>query len=346
MQRAAEPSAEAGSSHEPMPESRLSRLLAAYPIVVVALTVVELVIRARNGPLAIFAVLEPLAFVAGLLLAPATLIRRARTLRLALVALVVVGAFRFGGEWVSAPATPAVTGGVQLRVVSWNLEFGARPATELVDALATTDVDVVALQELTPGHAAALTADPRVRARYPYQIMDPHPTVLGSGVLSRLPITDSERLRDPVGIRAVIRVGEGSVTLIDAHPLHGDLYPIAAADSFGYDTRARDASIDRLRATVDEAIGRGERVALVGDFNTASSEPAYDDLGRGLRDVHAEVGLGPGWTWRPTRLSGLPFGLVRIDYVFVSPRIVPLTSREDCSLAGDHCRLFATLSLD
>ena len=164
--------------------------------------------------------------------------------------------------------------------------------------------------------------------------------------MSRLPITDSERLRDPVGIRAVIAVGNGSVTLIDTHPLHGDLYPVAAADAFGYDTRARDASIARLRATVDEAVGHGERVVLVGDFNTASTEPAYDDLSRGLRDVHAEVGVGPGWTWRPTRVSGLPFGLVRIDYIFVGPGVLPLTSSENCSLAGDHCRLFAMLSLD
>jgi vancomycin resistance protein VanJ len=343
--RAAEPSEGRDSSREPMPEPPLLRLLAAYPIVVVALTALELVIRARNGPLAIFAVLEPLAFVAGLMLLPASLVRNARTLRLALTALVVVGAVRFGGEWVSMPGSPAVVGGVELRVMSWNLEFGARSAIELVDALATTDVDVVALQELTTEHAEALAADSRVRARYPYQVLDPHPTVLGSGVLSRLPITDSARLRDPVGIRAVVRVGDGSVTLIDTHPLHGDLYPVAAPDAFGYDTRARDASIARLRAIVDESIARGERVVVVGDFNTASTEPAYDDLSRGLRDVHTEVGQGPGWTWRPTRLSGLPFGLVRIDYVFVGPGIVTVTSSEDCSLPGDHCRLFATLSL-
>jgi hypothetical protein len=77
-----------------MRESRLLRLLAAYPIVVVALTILELVVRARNGPLAIFAVLEPLAFVAGLLRVPAGLIRSARTLRVALAALIVVGAVR------------------------------------------------------------------------------------------------------------------------------------------------------------------------------------------------------------------------------------------------------------
>jgi hypothetical protein len=81
--RAAEPMGGMRPSHEAMPENRLLRLLAAYPIVVVALTIAELVIRARNGPLAIFAILEPLAFVAGLLLMPTALIRSARTLRLA-----------------------------------------------------------------------------------------------------------------------------------------------------------------------------------------------------------------------------------------------------------------------
>jgi hypothetical protein len=81
--RAAAPIGGMRPSQEPMPENRLLRLLAAYPIVVAALTILELVVRARNGPLAIFAVLEPLAFVAGLLLMPAAFIRSARTLRLA-----------------------------------------------------------------------------------------------------------------------------------------------------------------------------------------------------------------------------------------------------------------------
>lgn len=78
---------------------------------------------------------------------------------------------------------------------------------------------------------------------------------------------------------------------------------------------------------------------VIGDFNTSPTEPAYDDLTRGLRDVHVEVGQGTGWTWRPSRFESLPLGFLRLDMAVIGGALDPVASSVDCSLPGDHCRL-------
>ena len=111
----------------------------------------------------------------------------------------------------------------------------------------------------------------------------------------------------------------------------------------GFDAGVRDRSLGHVLERWKAAIARGERMLLVGDFNVAPTEPAYRDLAAGLRDVHVEVGLGPGWTWRPARFEGFGVGLLRIDMAFTGPGLVPRGSAVDCGRPGDHCLLFVTV---
>ena len=97
---------------------------------------------------------------------------------------------------------------------------------------------------------------------------------------------------------------------------------------------------------MDAAIARGETVVIAGDFNTAPTEPAFSRLVAGLADAHAEVGIGPGWTWRPSRLEGLGVGLLRIDLALSGPGARPVTIEERCGLPGDHCQIVARFALD
>ena len=84
---------------------------------------------------------------------------------------------------------------------------------------------------------------------------------------------------------------------------------------------------------------------MLGDFNTTEREPAYAELSAGLHDAQKEAGVGLGMTWRPASLENLPFGLLRIDYLFASPRFVALAAGPDCTPRGsDHCLVSATFA--
>ena len=112
----------------------------------------------------------------------------------------------------------------------------------------------------------------------------------------------------------------------------------------GFDPSDRDAALEVLRDRADAAAVGSEALVLLGDFNVAPTEAAYHELAAGLLDAHTEVGIGPGWTWRPSRFERLPVGLLRIDYVLSSNHLAPVESTVTCPPIGDHCFVIARLA--
>ncbi len=94
---------------------------------------------------------------------------------------------------------------------------------------------------------------------------------------------------------------------------------------------------------------RGWRRACRSSCSVTSTRPRRSRRSTGwsdgLRDVHAQVGFGTGWTWRPIRLEFLGLGVLRIDHVIVSPDITPIAIDERCPAVGDHCLVQAELRL-
>ena len=248
-------------------------------------------------------------------------------------------------SWISIPAVRAADPASELAILSWNLELGARAGEAAVEGLRDQDVDVVALQELGPDHAAAIESDPDLRTRFPFRELSPHDGVEGMGLLSAHPIVRSQVLTDPMAIEAVLDVDGRAVTVISGHPFPGRIR-MAGPLPVSFDPTSRDLALARFRERVDGAIGRGETVIVAGDFNTAPTEPAFEQLVAGLADAHAEVGLGPGWTWRPSRMEGLGLGVLRIDLALSGPGVRPVAVNERCSLPGDHCQLGARFAFD
>ena len=202
----------------------------------------------------------------------------------------------------------------------------------------------MSLQELTPDAAAALDSDPRIRARYPYRALRPDPGVLGLGVLSAYPIVAETTFEDPVGLLIVVELAPGrQVAILDAHPFHSQISYGPRGLPVGIDSTERDLAIERLRSRIDVVAGTGRPFIVAGDFNTAPTEPAYNVLADGLLDVHREVGQGPGWTWRPSRLEDLGLGLLRIDFILAGGGAIPAAIAVDCGHPGDHCLVDATV---
>jgi endonuclease/exonuclease/phosphatase (EEP) superfamily protein YafD len=308
---------------------------------------VLMILRPESGPLGVLEVFTPHLALLGIALIPFTFLDRRRAAAISAVALVVVTVARFGGDWISLPVGAPPDGTVRIEVETWNLETDARPPADTVAALKQTAADVVGLQELQDETAAAITSDAELAARYPYHAFAPRPGVLGLGLLSRFPISDATYKTNPAFQEMSLDLGAGRrLAILNSHPLHASVSGLGRSRlPIGLDVARRNQDLVEIRSRIEARIAAGWPVVLLGDLNTASSEPAFDRLTRGLRDVHAEAGFGPGWTWRPIRLEFLGIGLIRIDHVIVSPTILPLAIGEVCPAIGDHCLVRAAIGL-
>jgi vancomycin resistance protein VanJ len=322
-------------------------LLAGYAVALLVQTVLHVVAPQRDGLLAIVQVGAPHLFLPLAVLLPIALALGQRRVVLLLLLAAVVGAARFGPGMVSLPAGPAAPEATW-RVATWNLAAGEASAADLIGRLLESDVEIIALPELTPAHAAAIEESASLRERFPYRLLAPHPSVLGMGMLSAHPATELQRSRQPPHILAEIELPDGvTVVTMAAHPLPPRFELLAGVLSLGYQAAGRDHDLAHLRSMLDHHLVAGRAVLVLADLNVTDREPAYADFSAGLVDAHRAAGVGPGSTWRPMRLSALPLGILRIDYVLTGGPLRPIAVSTECSaLTGDHCILWATVAVD
>jgi vancomycin resistance protein VanJ len=316
---------------------------AVHPLAVALLLALYVVAPQDNGPLAVIQIVVPHLALVGLVLVPFAFLRGARALRVGLVLLLIAFVIGLGDEWLSLPATPS--GGGSLRVATWNLEIESRSPAESVSWLRSETADVVALVELSQNTAVAIDGDTVLRAAFPYRELHPGSGVTGLGVLSRYPITGSDYATDPAREEVTLDANGSTVTIVAAHPLHGDIRFLGRIP-IDVDTTKRNADLELISDRIGELVNEGRKVVLMGDFNTAPTEPAFRRFTAGLKDAHRAVGIGPGWTWRPSRLEWLGIGLLRIDLVLAGSGLTPVSTTSRCPPVGDHCLLEAILTID
>lgn len=325
----------------------VARLALAAIVTVASVEWLLFLLRPDGGPFAVLQIIAPHLALASLIVVPFALLIRTRATGIAVGVLILVVGLRFGCDWISlSPATPPA-GSVQLDVVTWNLEIESRPGVDTAAMLRGRPADIIAVQELQPDAAAAIEADPGLTARYPYRKLVVREDVGGMGILSRLPILESAFQLDPIVQEATIDLGEGRrLGLVNAHPFHAEIETFGRTHvPVGMDPSRRNDDLAAVRVRIDELLGQGLPVLMLGDLNTATSEPAFDRFTTGLRDVHREVGLGPGWTWRPIKFEFLGIGLIAIDHIIVSPGLMPLSIAGECPAIGDHCLIEATVAV-
>ncbi|HET9851570.1 MAG TPA: endonuclease/exonuclease/phosphatase family protein [Candidatus Limnocylindrales bacterium] len=322
----------------------ITRLAVAYACVALAVLVIGAVLPVDDGALGMLAILAPYFALAVLPLVPLAVVSRSRVLGLAVAAVAAVFMLRLGGEWWSFPPAPVADGLRTIDVATWNIEAGAAPAPTVVAMLNRHPVDIVVLEELTFRAAEAIEADPAIAARYPHQALFPTRGVTGVGILSAFPLSDTSSAMSPARFEATIDVDGRRVIVLGAHPFPAEI-SLLAGTPVGLKPATRNADLALVRKRVLELDVQGNDVLLVGDFNTAPTEPAFERLTAGLHDAHAEVGVGPGWTWRPAPLEFLGTGLLRIDLILSTSALLPQRTSIECPARGDHCLFEATIAL-
>lgn len=242
----------------------------------------------------------------------------------------------------SAPAARAGdTTGFPLRVMTYNLHMGLDLRGDLsLERLAATieaeSPDVVALQEVSRGWVVSGSVDVLAwlarRLDMAYVFAPTADPLWGNAVLSRRPILDHQTFTLPTqdllirrGFLAVrIDLGGGEQAEIIATHLH---HPRDGG-------AVRELQSDTL---LDFWQGRG-RTVILGDFNASPGEPEVEMLRRaGLGDVLDLGGIRPGYTYPAIR------PVKRIDYIWISPDLMPSDVVVPSGLASDHLPVVATL---
>lgn len=197
----------------------------------------------------------------------------------------------------AAPALPGLPGSPgesALTIVSQNVRAQSGGGASSADDLRADAPDIVALTELDAASREAAGA--ALAEQYPYAY-----AVGTVGVWSAYPLSSGEPLDLGLGwnraLRVTVQAPAGDIRLYLVH---------AASVRPGAQT-ARDGMLAELAATVRD--DDSPRIIALGDFNSATTDPALRALGAELSLVRPTDGtLGLSW---PTA-----FPLVKIDHVF------------------------------
>lgn len=233
----------------------------------------------------------PWAGVALIALGVAALVRLSLFAGLAVAAALAVWWSAFG-----AAVLPSMSAGApRFTVVSENLRAQNPAAADIARSLAGRSPDIIALQELD---ASNLHAVERVLDA-PY----PHRYVVGTvGVWSRYPLSGGSKLD--------LKLGWSRALSVDADtpgaPTRIYVVHLASVRPLEYETR--DRMLDELTRTV--AADDAERLLVVGDFNTASTDRMLARLQGELSEASNST-IGLGFTWPAS------FPVARLDHAFV-----------------------------
>ena len=206
-----------------------------------------------------------------------------------------------------APESPSALTMVRLRVLSVNARCGRADPEALLRTLRQHNVDVLAIQELTP-QMVSRRRRPESRNCYHFPISIRGANSPGVGLWARWPLTP---LRPVPGLTAaaprarIDPLGGRPVTLTAVHPLspmqgHADIW------------MRELALIRQTLATVDEP------QVVAGDFNASRDHrPFRDLLAAGFLDCadSSQSRPWPGFTWPA---AGRTRPVMRLDHVLVS----------------------------
>jgi endonuclease/exonuclease/phosphatase (EEP) superfamily protein YafD len=200
---------------------------------------------------------------------------------------------------------PAFLADSHLTVMTCNVYFGRGDAAQILDVARTSDVDVLALQEITPELVDAL-ARLGIADRFPYSVLAPAPLWAGAALWSRFPLREARIEAVDQLYRVSARVG------LAADPSEDDP-AVSSLHIHAPWPPAPGPWIDQLHALRDELKALSGPCIVMGDFNASIDHaPFRGVLSAGCLDATATSRSWPALTY-PDHLR-LP-ALIAIDHV-------------------------------
>ncbi len=226
-------------------------------------------------------------------------------------------------------------------VMTANLGDGLAEPAELVSFIREHDVDLVALQEVTPDIAETLETD--LGELFPYQEVRGL-GIPGKALLSRYPITRAEWLELNPGrpdLLATVDLAGHPLDVLVAHPPPPELNGLLVLP--------REGAVEQFDCLVEIAADAELPFLLLGDLNMIPLHQRHRELESiGLEDVFGAVGSGTGFTF-PVRLPPLPESLIhpalRIDYIWASEEWQAVSASVGEDIGSDHLPVIAHIEL-
>ncbi|MCU0490445.1 MAG: endonuclease/exonuclease/phosphatase family protein [Chloroflexaceae bacterium] len=239
------------------------------------------------------------------------------------------------------PKTAPSSAGSTITVVSFNLLWSNQDYEKVRAMARASQADVIGLQELrlvdTPALFAALAAD------YPYHVLHTGDFYHTVALVSRFPLEEVRVFAAPPlerGLEATVVVGGRPIDLLVTHLAPNNM-PFEWPGQFAADTgeryRTRAAEVSFIQHVVAQ---RTRPIIMLCDCNLSDTSEAYARLASSLNDSFRMVGWGLGHTLLNPLL---PFPVQRIDYVWATNELQPLTAYVGPAAGSDHLPVVARL---
>ena len=254
------------------------------------------------------------------------------------LATILLSLLPFGCSHATRTPRAAAPGTPQLKLLTYNVNYGLAGDKPGLDAIDDADADVVFLQETTSRWETAIRD--RFGEKYPYMTFHESPGAGGLAVLSRAPFEEKDYIASPTGwfpaLRVIVDSPLGKVQVLTVH-----LHPMVTDDgSFvrGYLSTGglRTSEMGEYVKTLDPDLP----TLVVGDFNENAKGGAVAILTeRGFRTALPEFAPGAKtWHWN-TSVGELR---QQLDHVAYDTRLEPLDVRVMKEGRSDHDPVLAT----
>ena len=215
--------------------------------------------------------------------------------------------------------------GARLRVLTANVTFGRVPAAPVVELVRRHRVDVLSVQELTPGFDARLRRA-GLEELLPHDVVRPEDGATGTGLYARHPLRERPAPQGGPFAQTAAELDWGigfEVVSVHAPP------PVSAQH------------VESWHETLDRLRGPDRPRILAGDFNATLDHRALRALIAGdYTDAAGATGNGLTATWPADR--ALRPGIV-IDHVLVTRELRPVRTEVLELVRGDHRAVLAEL---
>ena len=256
------------------------------------------------------------------------------------ICLIAIGLFSFAAPGMYRPVEPPAD--ATFSVVTFNVQGSNLELERATDWLLETAPDLIVLQETAEGY------DERLAPLYDVYAHEDH--IEGSArIFSRYAILERDILiiEDEPGreaLRLLLNLDGRELAVYALHftlPLNprADYDPdadIGPEALLRYNEARRNAQIRRF---LQKAARERSPYIVAGDFNMSDASLIYDEVAALMGDAWRGAGNGAGRTWPVAEAIGLPRvvqPLLRIDYIWHSPALRPVSATVGEAIGSDH----------